>query len=720
MAIPTALRDAVVAWRSATATAISHRFAATLDKAIPALMDRSEQAQHNSLQIAYFHAQQELGRQRDTVQRRFDEALAARISVEPSAAQGKPPPSAGELKLVNPDTFERLVVLQTLADRADQNYHAVLHELRHRLSALYRGAAFQRGDIPASPKQLLDSFDDATHKLDIDQTAWQALAAVFDVTLLRTLQPDFDTLNDTLRNAGILPNLKPGPVMQQAKQPKRPPEGTPDNSGTAKVEVEVARDVEQIRALIGHASPTPSVGEMGRMQAAQIADLIESRQEQLVRLLPEHGVFGAGLSANDIGRAQLDDSRQAMRQQRAAIKQQVGRDQLSRFDASTIDIIGALFEAVLKESDLCAPIKALLSHLHTPYLKLAMREPDLLTNPGHPARQLLDEMVRAGETWGDSSHLGQGVFPMLKELVGQLREGATPSRPQLEKLRAQLLRHTGELRRRRDQRGERATEAEIGRAKLDDAKRVAAEHVRQLVDETLPCEPCKAFFTGPWHDYLTLLLVRNDGRPGGDGWAGAQALGDQIARLSGAMATDTRPSLQTLDALKVHLHNSLGHLIPHYRQDIDALMIAMRRHRDTPAVTPAATPPAPKPVPSQPLSRKGEQLCPPLNDQEHQLVDQLRKSTPGAVYRFHSADEQPARLLTVTWFNPNTDRLMFVDQRGAKAELLSVQRLARLIHQDMAYAVDETIEKTPFVTRALKKLREYLESNRWITPESSI
>ncbi len=715
MANPNPLRHAVAAWRSATATAVSHRFAVTLDKALTALMDRAEKAQNNNQQASYFHAQQELRHNRDAVQQRFDETLASRIKAEPSPDQGKPAQSAGELKLVNPDTFERLVVLETLGERAEQRYHTVLHELGHRLSVLYRGAVVTPNHIPAAPKQLLDSFDDATYKLDIEQHAWQVLAAVFDVTLLRTLQSDYDMLNDALRNAGVLPNLKPTAIRNpetategppQARKPTAPP-STP---------VDPTRDIAHIRALMSHGHTSPSVSETGRMQAADIAELIENSQTHLLALLPDHGLFDGGLGIGDIDADQLQLSQRAMQAQRVVIKQQIGPDQLSRHDESTIDIIGALFDAMLNESDLCAPIKALLSHLHTPYLKLAMREPDLLTNTGHPARQLLDEMVRAGELWGDGNHLGQGVFPMLKELVAQLRGAQTLSRPHLEKLRAQLIRHTGELRRRRDQRGERATEAEIGRAKLAEAKTIADEHVQELIGEASLCAPCREFLRGPWHDYLTLLLVRNDGQPGGNGWSTSQALGAQIARLSGA-TKDTAPPPQTLDALHRHLTNSLGHLIPHYRADIDTLITALRAWRATTATTPQRPQDTAPPARRMPTpGGKGEQLTPPLIPDELALVDKLRELSAGSAFRFHTTNHQPARLLTVTWFNPNTDRLMFVDQRGAKADLLSVQRLARLIHQDMAYAVDESEARPPFVSRALHRLREYLENNRWLTP----
>jgi len=723
MAIPNSITQAVADWRSAVQRTLRTRFASTLEKAIDALMDQAEKARNNHVQATFFQGQQEIRRHCDTIQQRFADALTRQMNAAPSAADDPEQPPASELKLINPDAFERQVVLQAISDRAEQQYYEVLHELGHRLSVLHRGAAVQPADIPASPAQLLTSFDDATSRLNIEHIAWQALAIVFDHGVVRHLQQDLEALNDALRQAGVLPNMKfqvaTQPAAAEPKQQDKP--ATPAATKAATKEPATGQDsanpdLSRIRSLLPGSQASRADGG-ARLDAAQITELFQQSHHKLVELLPDHGLFTTGTSSLRISTEQLSDSQQAMRRQRQAIKREIGQERLSRYDESTIDIIGALFDAMLDDADLPAAMKALFSHLHTPYLKLAMREPELLSNTDHPARQLLDEMVNAGENWGNVADLGKSIFPTLKDILETLRDSDTPDRNQLEQQRALLASKVGELSKHREVRSNRTTEAEVGKAKLDQAKEVADDLIHQLLDAQQPCKPCQDFLTGPWHDYLTLLLLRNNGRPGGDGWQTSQALGEELASMSRAVTGPQPPSRESLAEMRRHLTDALGELTPHYLPQIDSLMQAMRALSEQDRSQIPKQDSAPKPTP-RPHTAKPDSLDPPLNAAEQALLGELRDVAPGTAFRLPAAGDQPPRLLTVTWFNPKTDRLLFVDQNGAKADLISVSKLARMIHQKQAQRVKPK-DKPSFVSRALQALRQYLEKNSMLKQGAS-
>ena len=69
-----------------------------------------------------------------------------------------------------------------------------------------------------------------------------------------------------------------------------------------------------------------------------------------------------------------------------------------------------LFEYMLNDPVLPAVAKALISHLHTPYLKVAIIDRRLLTDSNHDARQLLDSLVEAGSHWIDERNLKRGIY----------------------------------------------------------------------------------------------------------------------------------------------------------------------------------------------------------------------------------------------------------------------------------------------------------------------
>jgi hypothetical protein len=98
----------------------------------------------------------------------------------------------------------------------------------------------------------------------------------------------------------------------------------------------------------------------------------------------------------------------ALTHDRQQILEQIKAEDLSPVDANVIDLIGMLFEYMLNDPVLPNAAKALLSHLHTPYLKVALLDHRVLEDSGHPARRLLDEMVEAGSLLTDEKNLTKG------------------------------------------------------------------------------------------------------------------------------------------------------------------------------------------------------------------------------------------------------------------------------------------------------------------------
>ena len=65
-----------------------------------------------------------------------------------------------------------------------------------------------------------------------------------------------------------------------------------------------------------------------------------------------------------------------------------------------IDLVGMLFDFILDDDNLPDTCKTTLSHLHTPYLKVALQDKALFTQHHHPARRLLNAMAQAGVLYG--------------------------------------------------------------------------------------------------------------------------------------------------------------------------------------------------------------------------------------------------------------------------------------------------------------------------------
>jgi hypothetical protein len=105
-------------------------------------------------------------------------------------------------------------------------------------------------------------------------------------------------------------------------------------------------------------------------------------------------VAGLGAYADmELDANALDRVRMALTHDRQQILEQIKAEDLSPVDANVIDLIGMLFEYMLNDPVLPNAAKALLSHLHTPYLKVALLDHRVLEDSTGGAP---DEIVEAG------------------------------------------------------------------------------------------------------------------------------------------------------------------------------------------------------------------------------------------------------------------------------------------------------------------------------------
>src|SRR5690625_7872639 len=62
-------------------------------------------------------------------------------------------------------------------------------------------------------------------------------------------------------------------------------------------------------------------------------------------------------------------------------------------------LVSLLFQFILEDRNLPAPIKCLLVRLQIPVLRLALQDKAVFNRSGHPARRLLNEVANASLGW---------------------------------------------------------------------------------------------------------------------------------------------------------------------------------------------------------------------------------------------------------------------------------------------------------------------------------
>lgn len=736
------------------------RLAELMQNASTALLEFAERAESNAVQSRFFEAMGQISRRRGDIEHIFRLELNQGFDGLAAGRRGTPDPVEGsgpegiELALVEPDDMEESVAAENLILRANADCFPELYALSLRLGAISGGQKLKDTEIPGGPSHLVRSYRRALEGLDVEARVKVILYALFDKFVLKPIKPTYDAYNGLLADAGILPSLKPVHVSQGRGQG-----GASDTRGAkASQEAQKARQAG-IGASRGAAPGTsPLGGDSGEVQSlgAELFDAIlelmatrrpgqsRGRGEQRTGPPPtpeeaaiqSHALLSAISSLQsqrtpqavstavaeaiqfpsvEVDTAFVERVKDALSQEREQILSAIDRDKLSPMDADLIDLIGMLFEYMLNDPVLPNLAKALLSHLHTPYLKVALIDRRLLVDSRHPARQLLDQMVEAGSQWVEEGNPSRGMFPVMQQVVDRVLQEFTDNVGLFDELLAFFEEKMREQQRRSDTTEQRTQEAARGREKLALAKQRGIREIQNALGRHPVPQAVGAFLSQTWLDHLTFILLRDPDQDQGSAWRRACAVMDQLIALfdpkGSPQARNAR--LATLPKLRDEIAGNAQRLGRFSSPNVSALLALLDSPQDwkVQEARPTGAPPrddfAAALGTTVPQITSAVTLDEDLTEAERQMVERLRRMRFGTWFEFTGGAAAPARRIKLSWMSPLTSTCMFVDRAGMQAEIKSLRELAQEILAGRAKVIPKP--KHPFIDRALVSIRKMLQ-----------
>ncbi len=686
-------------WQKEAVEVLNDRFRQLLRASDDVLMDFAEKAESGQIQNHFFDAQREIWLKMEDMSLDFHDLLTKKLSRFPLHENSQVPKLGTEtLSLVNIDLYERNLALHTLAERAEQNNQQELYLLAQRLSVINNGQPVTIEQIPASPHQTCEVFARCVNRLTIEKDALLVLYTLFDKYVLSALPELHEKLNQSLVKAGILPTLKykvknaPAHEGAHERQPKRPssePERpqTPEELGE-----ETMRRIHELLQANRHrrkkkAPLPPGVLPATSQEVIQAANSITLQQ---ATSFPDEETLYQPVDPETIHHVQEE-----MASQRETIKQKVGNNRLLDEQEDIIDLVGLLFEQMLDDESIPNAAKALLGHLHTPYIKIGLSDRDFFSNPEHPARVFLDKAIAASAIWVDEIDLKEGIYPFLKDTVFNIvrlrKQGRKDFEGYIQALEAEVS-----MREQKFQALEKHNvEAEIGKEHLLQAKEAARRATAQTFAGKMVPAYCKHFIDEVWVDYLTLLQLREDGEAESETWQEALALGERILALclSNEKGLGRAAQVETISA---QIRDQVGTLLPHQERKLEEFIEALY----------------------SPPSREAVLACPPEEEKkpEERHIDQetfelyttLRKLPMDTWFEFNTGTENSYRA-KLSWYNPMTDHFLFVTPRGKKSLLVDIGKLASGIQTGSVVYFPDI--KVSFWNKAMRKIRSLLERN---------
>lgn len=735
-----------------------------------ALLEFAERAESNVVQSRFFEAMGQINRRRGDIEQNFRmelnrgfDALAGegRGLLEPSEQSGG---RGLELALVDADEMEESVAAENLVLRANADCFPELYALSLRLGAIAGGQKLKDTEIPGGPSHLVRAYRRSLDGFDVEVRVKVVLYALFDKFVLKTIRPIYDAYNAILSEAGILPSLKPvpmnprrgptsqargtgagrgskgDPAMPRAASPGGAPGSAaqgwatpagpgsqPASSDSVEPQSLGAELFDAILELMASRRPGQPRGERSTGPSPNLSDNAQSQAllsaiSRVQRERTPQAVSTAVAEAMQFPTLEVDTAfvqrvKDTLSLEREQILDSVGRDKLSPMDADLIDLIGMLFEYMLNDPVLPNVAKALLSHLHTPYLKVALIDRRLLVDSRHPARQLLDQMVEAGGLWVEEGNPSRGMFPVMQQVVDRVLQEFADNVGLFDELLAFFEERMREHQRRSDTTEQRTQEAARGREKLALAKQRATREIQTRIGPHPLPQPVTAFLSQTWLDHLTFILLRDPEQEQGSSWRRACAVVEQLIALFDPQATPRARNarLAILPKLRDEIADTAQRLGRFSSSNVTALLALLDSPQDwkVPVVGstdgPARGGFAIAAGTSVPQITTAASLEEDMPEAERQMVERLRRMRFGTWFEFRESPGHAPRRIKLSWMSPLTATCMFVDRAGMQAEIKGLRDLAQDILAGRIRVIPRP--KHPFIDRALVSIRKVLQGN---------
>lgn len=484
---------------------------------------------------------QELKKGRNVVEQVFSESMQSsfRTLLLP---KGKLQVS-DSLVLVDNTDMELSVVTQTMVSRARLANAGALEQLTQRYVHLMPKAEVSERTLPFDPQQVIDAFRNGLSHLPLQLDDKIKVFSVFNKQVLNDYGVVLDAANDTLVDAGILPEASSRRIKKSVSVgPARPiktgsasnavmPSGVPmiAVSGGPVVAVSGAPVVngenralsgegvflreEMFASLQGLLATARAKGWKGASSetTAVATDMNSSPAFSSVMAVPLAPVdipAGAAVQAIEtrelmsmlsdiqqrLPRAALyeDDSSPTPEEVRESIVGGLVQTDsevqtVRQADEDVINLVSMLFDFILDDDELPTPMKALLGRLQIPLLKVAILDKMFFSAEEHPARQLLSLLARAGVGWSDKAEGGDALYAKIEEVVYRILNEFVEDLGIFDDLLSEFSDFFALHQKRQALMERRVQEAEDGRARADLARAMVQQTLnRRLSDRQIP------------------------------------------------------------------------------------------------------------------------------------------------------------------------------------------------------------------------------------------
>ncbi len=646
--------------------------------------------------------------------------------------QGGGEQDGGGLSLVDNDVLEETIAITTMTQKLDVYFAEALWALNRRMTLLNGGTAVVEASNPLAPVQACEALRRALRLVTLTSKTKHLAYQAFEEPLVQMMRSALDDCNQYLQSVGILTGLRyQPPLLHQPVQSVGSDSSSPEKvarrrRASDKYQTSLLQAIRGLQqASGGHAGAAGQVsagsasghllngllhsagdGSVPNGTAANIV-IDENQIRGVLEILQQRNQQAVFAEPQSLTPVTMQEVLKGLAEGLAS-KNPGTQARVSEDNMNTIDLVGLLFEYMLKDENLPDSVKTLLSYLHTPFLKLAFNDPGFFEQHEHPARLLLNSLAEAGTRWiGNDGTVQHDMYNRIKQVVERvLREFKNDVRV-ITELMLEFNTQNKNIIRKQELLEKRAAEKARGEERLREVKLRVNREIRARLDGRELPAAVLLFALQPWSDFLSFTLLRYSDQS--ERWAQALQLVDDLLWSIEHRDKPEDINLQRMLAIRLAedmqgAFETIGYDQVKGKKIIDAIVALIQSAINRQKVEPAPAPMRDE-LEKQAAAKAGHQMEPErkLTEEEFKVVESLKMIEFGSWFEFEGG-----KRLKLAWYNARTSQYMFLDQTGKTADMKSGREIAREMIAKRAKIIAGSSK--PFFERALENIFQKLKA----------
>lgn len=485
------------------------------------MAEKSEESE--SLDNLFFDTMRMLRMQRDTfiksyikqVIRNFDDFWNLKVESVGQAGMSLDI-SEENLTLLEDSDLEEDLALDGIISKGMREFSKEVFALNQRFAAMRGIEEVSDEENPLAPAALSKMFPPSISQLKVDLRIKLVIYKLFEREVIHYLGAMYDDLNELLKNAGVLPKLpsrvKKNPVSPAVLRHKEITETAVDDevesqrhASTGQSEqvsqADQAAMFNTLRGLLknNRSSRPENYDSLPKVEETDLLSALSGLQSG-----DQSGELSLDQALNDIGELRKNlGSRLDMGSGAGVVKA------FSGMDEDTIDVISMLFEFILDDTNLPDAMKALLSRLQIPMLKVAILDREFFAEKQHPARKLLNLLAKSAVGWVDDGDRSENsLYTRISSVVNRILDDFREDVSIFEGLYDDFYQFINKEERGAEVIEERITEVTKGKEKMKLAQIRVAEVINTRVKGASLPKVVKELLKEGWKDVLMLTYLR--------------------------------------------------------------------------------------------------------------------------------------------------------------------------------------------------------------------